>query len=47
MCLILSDYRDTAVWVRKYESTVNSNKEREITGSLFDFFHTIGIQNVV
>ena len=30
-CLILNGYRDRAVWIYKYKSIVNDNKEREIT----------------
>jgi hypothetical protein len=30
MCLILNGYRDRAVGIYKYQSTVNGNKEREI-----------------
>jgi hypothetical protein len=30
MCLILNGYRDRAVWIYKYESIVNGNKETEI-----------------
>jgi hypothetical protein len=37
MYLILNDYRDRAVWIYKYKSILNGNKEREITYSYFDF----------
>jgi hypothetical protein len=31
MCLIQNGYRDRAVRIYKYESSVNGNKEREVT----------------
>jgi hypothetical protein len=31
MCLLLNGYRDRAVWIYKYKSIVNGDKEREIT----------------
>jgi hypothetical protein len=37
MCLILNDYRRRALWIRKYKSIVNGNKEREITERKFYF----------
>jgi len=35
MCLILNGYRDRAVRIYKHESSVNGNKEREITYTVY------------
>jgi len=39
MCLILNGYRDRGVRINKYESSVNGNKEREITVYCLFYFN--------
>jgi len=34
MGAIVNGYRDTSVWIYKYKSIVNGNKEREMTVKL-------------